>query len=95
MANSAFKNKGNVKKSDKNKLIEEINIKWLRARMLRSSDSFKVSVEKNLFKSASLQKRSLFESRPRLSSSPVKNQQRLTITDDIKFLLAERIRSKH
>ena len=95
MVNSAFKNKGNVKKSDKNKLIEEINIKWLRARILRSSDNFKVPMEKNLSKLTSEQERSLFESRQRFSSNPVENLPRLTIADDIRFLLAERIRSKH
>ena len=95
MANSAFKNKGNVKKSDKNKLIEEINIKWIRSKMLKTSNSFKVTTEKDLSKLTFYKERSSFESRPRLKSNPVENLPIITITDDIKFLLAERIQSKN
>mmetsp|Transcript_5180 Transcript_5180/g.5936 ORF Transcript_5180/g.5936 Transcript_5180/m.5936 type:complete len:120 (-) Transcript_5180:121-480(-) len=91
MANSAFRNKGQVKNSDMHHLIHEISLEFEKTQRKRSSPIYNdMEKEKNL--GDSFHKKGHTTTRRRQKSTPVDIE--MSIADDIKALVGDEAFSK-
>ena len=92
MSNSAFRNKGKVKKSDKQLLIKEINLEYEKTHRTKSSAvCFGFSRSHNLGDSF-LREDELEDTHRRLQSVPRRNE--ISLADDIKTMSGLKVFSK-